>query len=106
MGLELRTFHFICWGSPAGRRGKKGLLFQLLMLVLQHACSMMLKSPPPLPPLPVLTQVFGGLVTGMVVKYCDNILKNFALAISVILTVLVVIPLFGQVGSLRSAGSL
>ena len=43
-------------------------------------------------------QVFGGLVTGMVVKYCDNILKNFALAISVILTVLVAIPLFGQVG--------
>ena len=42
-------------------------------------------------------QVFGGLVTGMVVKYCDNILKNFALAVSVILTVLVVIPLFGQV---------
>ncbi len=42
-------------------------------------------------------QVFGGLVTGMVVKYCDNILKNFALAISVILTVLVAIPLFGQV---------
>ncbi|KAL4440038.1 hypothetical protein ABPG75_003039 [Micractinium tetrahymenae] len=42
------------------------------------------------------TGVFGGLVTGMVVKYCDNILKNFALAISVILTVLVAIPLFGQ----------
>lgn len=36
-------------------------------------------------------------MTGMVVKYCDNILKNFALAISVILTVLVAIPLFGQV---------
>ncbi|EFN52865.1 hypothetical protein CHLNCDRAFT_12764, partial [Chlorella variabilis] len=45
----------------------------------------------------VALQVFGGLVTGMVVKYCDNILKNFALAISVILTVLVAIPLFGQV---------
>ncbi|KAI3431683.1 hypothetical protein D9Q98_004729 [Chlorella vulgaris] len=44
----------------------------------------------------IALQVFGGLVTGMVVKYCDNILKNFALAISVILTVLVAIPLFGQ----------
>lgn len=41
-------------------------------------------------------QVFGGLVTGMVVKYTDNILKNFSLAISVILTVLLAIPLFGQ----------
>ena len=47
-------------------------------------------------------QVFGGLVTGMVVKYCDNILKNFALAVSVILTVLVAIPLFGQVRGGRS----
>ena len=45
----------------------------------------------------IALQVFGGLVTGMVVKYCDNVLKNFALAISVILTVLVAIPLFGQV---------
>ena len=41
-------------------------------------------------------QVFGGLVTGMVVKYCDNVVKNFAIAVSVILTVLVAIPLFGQ----------
>jgi UDP-sugar transporter A1/2/3 len=44
----------------------------------------------------VALQVFGGLVTGMVVKYCDNILKNFSLAVSVILTVLLAIPLFGQ----------
>lgn len=44
----------------------------------------------------VALQVFGGLVTGMVVKYCDNILKNFALAVSVILTVLLAVPLFGQ----------
>lgn len=51
-----------------------------------HACPALVLAP----------QVFGGLVTGMVVKYCDNILKNFALAISVILTVLVAIPLFGQ----------
>jgi hypothetical protein len=43
-------------------------------------------------------QVCGGLVTGCVVKYCNNVLKNFALAVSVILTVLVSIPLFGQVG--------
>jgi UDP-sugar transporter A1/2/3 len=44
----------------------------------------------------VALQVFGGLVTGMVVKYCDNVIKNFAIAVSVILTVLVAIPLFGQ----------
>ena len=42
-------------------------------------------------------QVFGGLIVGMVVKYADNILKNFANAVSVILTVLFAIPLFGQV---------
>ena len=65
-------------------------------------CTLPTKGPrpwrrPSLPPRPA-SQVFGGLVTGMVVKYCDNILKNFALAISVILTVLVAIPLFGQVG--------
>eukprot|EP00887_Chlorella_sp_A99_P000565 scaffold17.g565.t1 len=40
----------------------------------------------------IALQIAGGLL------YCDNILKNFALAISVILTVLVAIPLFGQVG--------
>lgn len=44
----------------------------------------------------IALQVFGGLVTGMVVKFCDNILKNFALAVSVILTVLLAVPLFGQ----------
>ena len=47
----------------------------------------------------VALQVFGGLVTGMVVKYCDNVVKNFAIAVSVILTVLVAIPLFGQIPS-------
>lgn len=41
-------------------------------------------------------QVFGGLIVGMVVKYADNILKNFANAVSVILTVLFAVPLFGQ----------
>ena len=44
-------------------------------------------------------QVFGGLIVGMVVKYADNILKNFANALSVILTVLGAIPLFGQIPS-------
>lgn len=41
-------------------------------------------------------QVFGGLIVGMVVKYADNILKNFANALSVILTVIGAAPLFGQ----------
>jgi solute carrier family 35 (UDP-sugar transporter), member A1/2/3 len=40
--------------------------------------------------------VFGGLIVGMVVKYADNVLKNFANAVAVIFTVLAVIPLFGQ----------
>ncbi len=49
----------------------------------------------------VLCQVFGGLIVGMVVKYADNILKNFANAVSVILTVVLSIPLFGLVPSLN-----
>ena len=48
----------------------------------------------------VALQVGGGLVTGMVVKYCDNVIKNFAIAVSVILTVLIAIPLFGQFPSI------
>ncbi len=40
--------------------------------------------------------MFGGLIVGMVVKYADNILKNFANALSVILTVIGAAPLFGQ----------
>ena len=42
------------------------------------------------------TQVFGGLIVGMVVKYADNILKNFANALSVIFTVVGAVPLFHQ----------
>lgn len=41
-------------------------------------------------------QVFGGLIVAMVVKYADNILKNFANALAVVFTVLGAIPLFGQ----------
>lgn len=48
----------------------------------------------------VALQVFGGLIVGMVVKYADNILKNFANALSVIFTVLGAIPLFDQWPSL------
>ncbi len=52
-------------------------------------------------------QVFGGLIVGMVVKYSDNIMKNFANALSVIFTVVGAIPLFGQYPSLWfGAGSL
>ena len=52
-------------------------------------------------------QVFGGLIVGMVVKYSDNIMKNFANALSVIFTVVGAIPLFGQYPSIWFlAGSL
>ena len=49
----------------------------------------------------VWCQVFGGLIVGMVVKYADNILKNFANAVSVILTVVLSIPLFGLIPSIN-----
>ncbi len=48
----------------------------------------------------VALQVFGGLIVGMVVKYADNILKNFANALSVIFTVIGAMPLFGQYPSI------
>lgn len=44
----------------------------------------------------IALQAFGGIVVGMVVKYADNILKNFANALSVICTVVLAIPLFHQ----------
>ena len=48
------------------------------------------------PALAGVVQVFGGLIVGMVVKYADNILKNFANALSVIFTVVGAVPLFHQ----------
>lgn len=50
----------------------------------------------------VLLQVCGGLVVGMVVKYTDNVLKNFANAVSVVCTVILAIPLFGLWPSCKS----
>lgn len=44
----------------------------------------------------IVLSACGGLVVGSVVKYCDNVVKNFALAVSVILTTLAAIPVFGQ----------
>ena len=49
-------------------------------------------------------QVAGGLVVSMVVKYANNVLKNFALAVSVIITIIVSIPVFGQVWAGRRRG--
>lgn len=42
----------------------------------------------------VLTQVFGGLVTALVIKYSDNILKGFATSLSIILSFLASVGLF------------
>eukprot|EP00208_Stichococcus_sp_RCC1054_P005670 CAMPEP_0206138246 /NCGR_PEP_ID=MMETSP1473-20131121/3177_1 /ASSEMBLY_ACC=CAM_ASM_001109 /TAXON_ID=1461547 /ORGANISM="Stichococcus sp, Strain RCC1054" /LENGTH=460 /DNA_ID=CAMNT_0053531613 /DNA_START=554 /DNA_END=1936 /DNA_ORIENTATION=- len=44
----------------------------------------------------VALQVQGGLLVALVVKYADNILKNFANALAVVFVVLFSIPLFGQ----------
>ncbi|KAL5511094.1 hypothetical protein ACEPAH_4309 [Sanghuangporus vaninii] len=42
----------------------------------------------------VLTQVFGGLVTALVIKYSDNILKAFATSISIVLSFIASVILF------------
>lgn len=42
----------------------------------------------------VLVQVFGGLVTAVVIKYSDNILKGFATSLSIIISSLASVALF------------
>jgi len=42
----------------------------------------------------VLIQVFGGLVTAVVIKYSDNILKGFATSLSIIISFLASVELF------------
>ncbi|KAJ9121456.1 hypothetical protein QFC22_002072 [Naganishia vaughanmartiniae] len=42
----------------------------------------------------VLTQVVGGLITALVIKYSDNILKGFATSLSIILSFLASVGLF------------
>ncbi|KAI5119738.1 hypothetical protein M0805_008668 [Coniferiporia weirii] len=42
----------------------------------------------------VLTQVFGGLITAIVIKYSDNILKAFATSLSIVLSFLASVVLF------------
>ena len=43
----------------------------------------------------VFMQVFGGLVTALVIKYSDNILKGFATSLSILLSFLASVVLFG-----------
>lgn len=43
----------------------------------------------------VAIQVFGGLVTAVVIKYSDNILKGFATSLSIVLSFLASVALFG-----------
>lgn len=45
----------------------------------------------------VLTQVFGGLVTALVIKYSDNILKGFATSLSIVLSFLASVAIFDVV---------
>ncbi|POW11048.1 hypothetical protein PSHT_08605, partial [Puccinia striiformis] len=55
----------------------------------------------------VLTQVVGGLVTALVIKFADNILKGFATSLSIILSTLAGVFIFGTPLPLGSAaGSL
>lgn len=42
----------------------------------------------------VLVQVFGGLVTAIVIKYSDNILKGFATSLSIVISFLASVALF------------
>lgn len=42
----------------------------------------------------VLIQVFGGLVTALVIKYADNILKGFATSLSIVISCLASVTLF------------
>jgi len=42
----------------------------------------------------VAIQVFGGLVTAMVIKYSDNILKGFATSLSIVISFLASVALF------------
>lgn len=46
--------------------------------------------------LAIVLLAVGGIVVGIVIKYCDNVLKNFGQAGSVILTMIVAIPVFHQ----------
>ena len=43
----------------------------------------------------VLTQVFGGLLTAIVIKHADNILKGFATSLSIVLSFMASVALFG-----------
>ncbi|KAG9127025.1 hypothetical protein FRC07_001001 [Ceratobasidium sp. 392] len=42
----------------------------------------------------VLTQVFGGLITAVVIKYSDNIMKGFATSLSIVLSFMASVALF------------
>ncbi|KAI0064542.1 hypothetical protein BV25DRAFT_1989825 [Artomyces pyxidatus] len=42
----------------------------------------------------VLTQVFGGLITALVIKYADNIMKGFATSLSIVISFLASVALF------------